>query len=410
MPAANTLNSYGAVARTLHWLTAILIFAAFPLGLIANDLSHQILDPAITVSQDTILRTVFLFSMHKTLGVTVFFVALFRIAWALTQTRPGLLNGDRRLEAGMAELVHWLLYGSLVLVPLSGWIHHAATSGYAPIWWPFGQSLPFVPKDPRLAEVMGGVHEVLTKALLVSVLLHIAGAVKHHLIDKDATLRRMVTGNGGDVAPPAHHAGPLPALAAIALAALALVGGGFAGVYGHGPDTAAGGTLETVTSDWTVTDGTLGITVQQMGSEVTGSFADWTAAITFDPRETPGSAGFVEVTVAIPSLTLGTVTGQAMGADYFDAETYPTATFIAEILRTEDGYTAPGTLTIRDTPVAAELPFTLELEGDTARMEGQMQVNRMDFGIGAGVGEEKTLGFGVVIDVALTATRAGDGG
>ncbi|WP_428925567.1 cytochrome b/b6 domain-containing protein [Marinibacterium sp. SX1] len=409
MPAANTASSYGSVARTFHWLTALLILAAWPIGLIANNLSHQILDPQVQVTEAQILRTVFLFSMHKTLGVSVFFVALARIAWALTQPRPGLLNADRKLESGLAETVHWLLYGSLVLVPLSGWIHHAATTGYAPIWWPFGQSLPFVPKDAAWAEIAGGVHEVLTKVLLVSVLLHVAGAVKHHVIDRDATLRRMVTGRGADTPVPAHGHSLVPPVLALVLAGLALVGGGYAGVYGHASGATGGGALAEVASDWTVDEGSLQITVQQMGSEVTGSFADWTAAISFEPRDTPGSAGTVEVTVAIPSLTLGTVTSQAMGGEYFDAEAFPTASFVAEILRTEDGYVAPGTLTIRDTPVAAELPFTLELDGDTARMAGQMQVDRMDFGIGSGVKDEKTLAFGVTIDVALTATRGAGG-
>ena len=417
MPAANTTRSFGSVTKTLHWLTALLIFAAFPLGLIAHDMSEAILNPDIPTTDAEISRTIFLFSMHKTLGVTVFFVALIRILWALTQTRPGLLNGNKPLESGLAETIHWLLYGSLVMVPLSGWIHHAATTGYAPIWWPFGQSLFFVPKDPQVSELWGGVHDVLTKVLLVSVLLHIAGALKHHVIDKDATLRRMLPGQvDAPVAPGAHH-GIVPPLLAVVLAVLALVGGGLAGVYGEAPAgsataanaPAASAPAEAGAANWTVQDGTLEITVRQMGSDVTGSFADWTAAIAFEPQDAPGPAGSVEVTVTIASLTLGSVTSQAMGSEYFDAETYPKATFTAEILRTETGYTAPGTLTIRDTSVPAELPFTLEIEGDTARMTGSMQVDRTSFGMGEGVAE-KTLGNGVFIDVALTATRSDAGG
>ncbi len=405
MTAANTFQRYGSVAKTFHWLTAILIFAAFPLGLIATDLSHQLFDPTYTGPEISLDRVVFLFSMHKTLGVSVFFVALARILWAFTQPRPGLLNADKPLEAGLAETVHWLLYGSLVFVPLSGWIHHAATTGYAPIWWPFGQSLFFVPKDAALADLVGGVHHVLTKVLLVSVLLHIAGGLKHHVIDRDATLRRMLPGKTDVPMPPAQSHSLLPPLVALVLAAVALVGGGFAGVYGHGPDAQSEAALDAVASDWQVQEGTLSITIKQMGKDVTGSFADWTAAIAFEERDTPGPAGTVEVTVAIPSLTLGTVTGQAMGADYFDAETFPTATFTADILATETGYIAEGMLKIRDAIVPADLPFTLDLEGDTAQVSGQMLVDRLDFGIGQSVGEEATLAYGVTIDVSLTAIR-----
>ena len=56
------------------------------------------------------------------------------------------MNADQKLERFAAETVHWVLYGALVIVPLSGWISHAAAAGFAPIWWPFGQGLPLVPK------------------------------------------------------------------------------------------------------------------------------------------------------------------------------------------------------------------------------------------------------------------------
>ena len=140
MPLPNTTRSYGGIAKSFHWLTALLMFTVIPLGLIANDLAHQIQSPGFSGSQEVITRATLLFSLHKTIGVTLFFVALFRILWAFTQPKPGLLNADNKPEALAAETVHWLLYGSLVMVPLSGWIHHAATTGFAPIWWPLGQN------------------------------------------------------------------------------------------------------------------------------------------------------------------------------------------------------------------------------------------------------------------------------
>ena len=89
-----------------------------------------------------------------------------------------------------------MLYASLVLVPLTGWLHHAASEGFAPILWPFGQNLPFVPKSPALVSEVTvrpalAVHYGLWPGPLV---LHIAGALKHHVVDKDSTLRRMLPG------------------------------------------------------------------------------------------------------------------------------------------------------------------------------------------------------------------------
>ncbi|UWQ47311.1 cytochrome b/b6 domain-containing protein [Leisingera aquaemixtae] len=414
MPGQNTFQSYGSVAKTFHWLTALLIFSAFPLGYFANELAHQIQSPGFDGSQAVIERATLLFSLHKTIGVAVFFTALLRILWALSQPKPGLLHPDRKAEALAAEMVHWLLYGSLVAVPLSGWIHHAATTGFAPIWWPFGQSLPFVPKSEAVAGVFGGVHWVLVWTLAGALGLHIAGALKHHVIDRDATLRRMLPGHASLPQPPAQSHSLLPLLAALLVWAGVLGGGAALGLIG-GKQAVETGTAAPVVaaepgpgaaSGWVVQSGTLGITVTQMGGAVAGSFGEWSAVINFEEPAAPGPAGDVEVTVAIPSLQLGTVTQQAMGADYFDSANFPTALFQAEIEKQAEGYQAIGTLTIKDQTVPVTLPFDLALEGDSAKMTGGLTLNRLDFGIGKSLPDESSLGFAVDVAVELEAKRA----
>ena len=398
MTTSNSTDRYGSVAKSFHWLTALLILTLIPMGLIANALPYD--------SSQQLAQKAFVFSLHKTLGVTAFFVALARIGWALGQPKPGLLHPDRKLESLAAETVHWLLYGSLVAVPLSGWIHHAATTGFAPIWWPFGQNLPLVPKSESLAATFAGGHWVLTKVLALSISLHIAGALKHHIIDKDMTLRRMWFGN--PALPETHsthkHTGPIAA--ALTIWILALTGGAALGVYApHGIHIKAA-ELKAVQSGWQVQEGTLSIAIVQMGAEVTGTFADWTAAISFDETVTDGVAGDVDVTVAIGSLTLGAVTDQAMGADYFDVTEFPTARFLADIVHVSDIYVAKGTLTIKDQSVPISLPFNLSLDGDTATVNGSLSVDRLAFGIGTNMADEASLMFNVGITVALTAKRA----
>jgi cytochrome b561/polyisoprenoid-binding protein YceI len=399
MPLTNTADRFGSVSKTFHWLTALLIITLMPLGLIANDLPYD--------TSEQLAQKAWLFSLHKTLGVAVFLVALARIGWALSQPKPGLLHPDRKVESLAAETVHWLLYGSLVLVPLSGWIHHAAATGFAPIWWPFGQDLPLVPKSEAVAAMFAGAHWVLTKVLAVSILLHVAGALRHHVIDKDATLRRMWFGNAAAPQTSTPHKHGASITAALALWAVALSGGAALGVYAPHSDTVQAAALADVQSDWQVQEGTLAITVTQLGSDVTGSFADWTAAISFDERIGNGVAGSVDVTISIGSLTLGSVTNQAMGPDYFNVEDFPTGHFMANIFPAVDaGYEARGTLTIRDQAVDLILPFDLEVEGETAIMRGGLTLNRLDFGVGANMADESSLKFAVRVDVALTATRA----
>src|SRR5690606_31615436 len=123
---------------------------------------------------DQMALKVQVFSVHKTLGLAALTVALARIGWALTQARPAPVHPDRRAETLLAEAVHWTLYGAMVLVPVTGWIEHAATEGYAPILWPLGQGLPLVPKSPALAMTMAGVHHVLAWVLIGSIALHVA--------------------------------------------------------------------------------------------------------------------------------------------------------------------------------------------------------------------------------------------
>lgn len=400
MSAQNTDHAYGAVAKTFHWLTALLIFTLIPLGIIANDLPYD--------TSEELARKAQLFSLHKTLGLTLFAVALLRIVWALANPKPKPLHPDRKLEHWAAETVHWLLYGSLVLVPLTGWIHHAATTGFAPIWWPFGQSLPFVPKDEGIAATFRGLHIVFERVLVVALFLHIAGALKHHVIDKDNTLRRMWFTTLKPAPAPAHDRmrASLPAVTAVTAWAVAVGLGGVIGVYDSHAAIAPSAELEEVASDWQVTDGRLAITVTQLGSEVTGNFADWTSAISFDPNVTEGEAGNVTTTINIGSLTLGSVTSQALGPDFFASEAHPTATYEAVIVAAPEGYTAQGTLTIKEQSVPVNLPLDLTIEGDTATLATGTELNRLDFNIGQNMPDESSLGFTVGVDIDLTATRA----
>ena len=399
MSFANTTRSYGSVTKTFHWLTALLILAEIPLGLIANGLAEQLRDPAHVASTAVLDRTVLLFSLHKTLGVTIFFVALARILWAFTQPKPGLLNPEHRLEAKAAETVHWLLYGSLILVPVTGWLDHAASVGFAPILWPFGQDLPLVPKSAALSSFLGNLHVIFMRVLVVAILLHVAGALKHYLIDRDKTLQRMLPGEPAAPEPPAQRSGLVPPLAAVAIwiAALSI------GLLGGLEETGAQPELAAVQSDWSVIDGDLGIVITQMGSEVEGSFADWTAAIQFTDPAVPGPAGHVDVQIAIASLSLGSVTAQALGPDFFDADQFPIATFSGDIDKTETGYTATGPLAIRGQEVIITLPFDLEKTGDTVDVTGQTTVGRLDFGIGDSMRDAGTLGLKVAIQVSLKA-------
>ncbi|MEM6312223.1 MAG: cytochrome b/b6 domain-containing protein [Pseudomonadota bacterium] len=400
MAAANTHASYGSVAKSFHWLTALLILSLIPMGWIANEMPYD--------TAEQLAQKAFLFSMHKTFGVLVFFVALARIVWAIVQPKPGALNADAKLEHWAAETVHYLLYGSLVLVPLTGWIHHAATTGFAPIQWPFGQSLPLVPKSETVADVFAGLHIVFIRVMILSMLLHILGAFKHLIIDRDQTLQRMWFGKNRAPSPGAHTSQAAPIVSALSAWVVALGIGAGTGIYAnHSGAPVKAEELVAVASDWVVQDGSINIETQQFGNKVNGTFADWTAAIQFDPDVVQGKAGEVDVTISIPSLTLGSVTEQALGADYFDAEAHATAVYKADIVTIPDGYAAQGDLTLRGVSLPVEFPFDLRVDEDgTATMNGTLTLNRMDYSIGQNMADESSLGFSVAVILRVVARQA----
>ena len=390
---SNTEDRFGSVAKLFHWTVAFGILLAPPLGIIAE---HY---PEDGASLDA---KVFLFSLHKTVGIVIFLTATLRILWALGQPRPAPLHPERKAETFLAELIHYLLYGSMVIVPLSGWIHHAATSGFAPVFLPFGDDLFFVPKSAAVSEIASSIHWIATKILMASLVLHIVGALKHHVIDRDITLRRMWfgTATGGTSGTHQSYFAPFGAVAVWVVA----IGIGVTVLPSDHSAEATSGSVQSAGGSWAVETGTLSIDVQQFGSVVSGDFAGWRSAIDFDSEATEGQVGNVQVDIDIATLTLGSVTEQALGAGYFEAEQFPNARFAADLFKTETGgYEATGTLIIREIEIPATLPFTLEMVDGVAHVSGQMQVDRRNFGIGLATTDDSQLGFSVAINVALTA-------
>ncbi len=406
MGLSNTSSNYGSVTKAFHWLTALLIISTFTLGYLANEFSEQISSSNFDGSQVTIDRAVVLFSVHKTLGLTTFFVAAFRIVWAITQMKPSLLHPERKVEVLAAETVHLILYSSLILVPMTGWIHHAATVGYAPIYWPFAQNLPLIPKSESVAEVFAILHRLFVWVMCIALGFHIVGALKHHIIDQDSTLRRMLPGFESSNSLPEKRFSAIPAFLALGVWVVVIFAAVAVGNFKHSKTIGVASTkLIKVSSDWEVQTGTLAIAVTQVGSLITGEFLDWTASIKFKEPPSTGTAGSVDVMISINSLSLGSVSKQAMSQDFFNSSQFPTARFKAEIEKTAEGYQANGILTIRDRDVPVNLPFDLEINGNRAKMKGKVKLNRLDFNIGQSIKNEDTLAFAVDLNIELVARR-----
>lgn len=169
---------YTRTAIALHWLTALLIVALFPLGVYMADLALSPLK----------LK---LISYHKWLGVTVFLLLLLRLAWRVGHPPPPLPASMPLWQRQAAHGLHFLLYLLLFAIPLSGWLMSSA-KGFQTVYLGVLPLPDLIGKDKALGDLLRAVHEALNMTLLVLLLAHAGAALKHYFIDRDGILARML--------------------------------------------------------------------------------------------------------------------------------------------------------------------------------------------------------------------------
>ncbi len=185
-PASSPLARYSLTAIALHWMLAVAILSAFLVGLYLEDLPFS---PA----------KLKLINWHKWAGVTILALSVLRLVWRLTHRPPALPEPIARSMPGwqMAAFhgTHHLMYLLFLAVPLLGWAYSSAAG--RPIVLFGVLPLPdFVPVDPALADAIKPWHGNLAWAMALLVAMHVAGALKHQLIDKDGLIGRMLPGRG----------------------------------------------------------------------------------------------------------------------------------------------------------------------------------------------------------------------
>lgn len=175
----NTPAAYGLIAIGLHWLVALAVVAMFGLGLWMVELTYY----------DRWYRDAP--ALHKAVGVLLFVTVALRLAWRITQPRPAPLASHTPLERRAAALTHGLLYGLLFAVMLSGYLISTADGRAIDVFGWF--SVPAaITGLPRQADLAGDVHLALAITLVSLAAVHALAALKHHFLDRDLTLRRML--------------------------------------------------------------------------------------------------------------------------------------------------------------------------------------------------------------------------
>lgn len=182
MAARNGPDSFGWVSRMLHWLMALGLLGALGFGTYLARIEPS-------------LDTLWMYGAHKSVGITLLALVVLRLAWHRISPPPAALSqGIPGWQVTAARWSHRVLYLLMVLVPLSGWVGSSGTGIPTVI---FGQiTLPAIAPATEFWDRAGfAAHGLLTKALFALILLHVAGALSHATLYRDATLRRMIRGH-----------------------------------------------------------------------------------------------------------------------------------------------------------------------------------------------------------------------
>ena len=180
-------STYSSVAITLHWLIALAMLTNIALAWY-----FQSLPRAAQVAP---------VQLHKSIGITVLLLTLIRIGWRLVNAPPPLPDTMRPWERWAAMANHFVFYGLMLAMPLSGWAMVSAsplikvhpTVLYWTVPWP---TFPLLPTDPDQLhadhKLFSATHELLAWLAYATIALHVAAALKHQIIDRDDVLSRMI--------------------------------------------------------------------------------------------------------------------------------------------------------------------------------------------------------------------------
>lgn len=174
-----TQHGWGAISILIHWTTVLVVFGLFGLGLWMVDLTYY--DAWYHEAP----------ALHKSIGILLFILTLLRIIWRRIEGKPAPLPTHSATERVIARRVHMLIYVLLISIMLFGYL--IPTADGRPIevfdWFVVPATLHGI---HRQEDIAGAIHLWLAVILISLVIVHALGALKHHLLDKDPTLKRML--------------------------------------------------------------------------------------------------------------------------------------------------------------------------------------------------------------------------
>ncbi len=173
------IECYGPVARAVHWVVAALAIIVVALGWAI------IGAPRGGDSREKLLL------LHRSVGLLILAVMVFRIVWRLMHPPPPLPIGFPRFEAVAAHADHALLYVVFLVMPLAGLLN-AFAAGHSVSFFGLCAIPPLIPEDPRLAQIVFAIHLAGQFAVYALVAIHVAAALTHRFVRRNQILDRML--------------------------------------------------------------------------------------------------------------------------------------------------------------------------------------------------------------------------
>lgn len=178
MRLKNSSTGFGLIAISIHWVFALTIFGLFGLGLYMVELTYY----------DSLYRI--LPDWHRSIGILLGLLLVFRLVWRLLNPQPAA-EGNNSLEHTAAKAAHVLLYLLPAGLVISGYLITTADGSAVSVFGWFEVPALLEPQTGR-EDVAGDIHAFLAWSLIALAVLHAAAALKHHFIDRDSTLKRML--------------------------------------------------------------------------------------------------------------------------------------------------------------------------------------------------------------------------
>ncbi len=188
MTASRT--TYSTVAITFHWVIAIMLVSMVFYGWWMEDLRANISGPEDFAAVQAA------YNWHKTAGITILILSLARLAWRFTHPAPPLPAHMKPWEKGLARFTHVAFYAVMIGAPIGGWVTASATNFPSRLFNIEGFDLPRlpVPQTESFYELAGTMHGAGGWVILILLALHAGAALKHHFVDRDGVLQRMIPG------------------------------------------------------------------------------------------------------------------------------------------------------------------------------------------------------------------------